>query len=372
MRHAAARSLGQSLGPILALLAALAPPGSALAQTQDRGAAAVEVLREGGFTGDVALALADGNMQIFVGDNLGEAHGIDRTQSPWPYASVTKQIVAVMVMQAVENGELALDAPITEYLHLPDSPGIAAPTIRQLLQHRSGLADPDETPMDDRGWPQFYRYDGPLDRAGWCLEARSAPPQEGWVYNNCDYIVLGAILAELEMGTQPDKFEQRFLRMIAQPSGMIAPRLINADLAPFVFDADETSVEVLPAYGAAGALGGNIGNLVVFGRALLDGELISQQSLDEMWQPDPQLGYMALGQWVITVPLEGCADPVRIVERHGAIGKYQARHYIMPDAGIVFAAATNQSEAELEFGQIWMGQGLAYNALSALACGETQ
>ena len=49
-----------------------------------------------------------------------------------------------------------------------------------------------------------------------------------------------------------------------------------------------------------------------------------------MWTGDPALGYMALGQWAFDAPLEGCIGDVRIIERRGAIGKYQLRNIILP------------------------------------------
>jgi D-alanyl-D-alanine carboxypeptidase len=55
-------------------------------------------------------------------------------------ASITKPIVAALVVDAVERGELELDAEVAELLpgKLRDSPAV---TVRQLLDHTSGIFD---------------------------------------------------------------------------------------------------------------------------------------------------------------------------------------------------------------------------------------
>jgi hypothetical protein len=75
---------------------------------------------------------------------------------------------------------------------------------------------------------------------------------------------------------------------------------------------------------------------------------------------------MALGQWVFSVPLKGCAAPVRIVERRGAIGGVEVRNFILPDKDVVAIAFTNRSG--FDFGEVWQGKGFSYDLLSSAAC----
>lgn len=106
--------------------------------------------------------------------------------------------------------------------------------------------------------------------------------------------------------------------------------------------------------------------MIAFDRALMAGKLLSKAGRASMWEGDPALGYMALGQWVFEAPLDGCAAPVRIVERRGGIGKYQVRNLILPDRAIAVALSTEQEE--FDFGEIWTGKGFMHDALSAIAC----
>ena len=94
----------------------------------------------------------------------------------FPWASVTKQAVAVMVMQDVEDGRIALDAPASRYMRELRA-GPRSPTVRQLLQHRSGLRDPNDAPDFYTGGPTGIE---------WCLGARGSPSGERRSRWGCD------------------------------------------------------------------------------------------------------------------------------------------------------------------------------------------
>ncbi len=280
-------------------------------------------------------------------------------ESVWPWASVTKQVVATLAMQEVDAGRLALDVPANRYLPVL---GANAPTLRQLLQHRAGLRNPDDSPKDANGDPAFYT--GGETGLGWCLKGRAAAGGQ-WRYNNCDYIVVGALLERTTKLTLPDLFQQRIAGPLGLAAHFVTPQPATVDETwPGGPDAAERAM--LMRYGAAGGLVGTAADMAGFDRALLSGQLLSQPARDAMWAGDPKLGYMALGQWTFSAPLQGCPAPVRIVERRGGIGRFQVRNVIMPDKGIVIALVTNR--ADYEFGEIWQGRGSSYAILSAAAC----
>jgi D-alanyl-D-alanine carboxypeptidase len=53
--------------------------------------------------------------------------------------SVTKSFMAVPVLQLVDEGRVDLDAPARTYVTNPPPPPAAGITVRDLLQHTSGL-----------------------------------------------------------------------------------------------------------------------------------------------------------------------------------------------------------------------------------------
>jgi CubicO group peptidase (beta-lactamase class C family) len=122
----------------------------------------------------------------------------------------------------------------------------------------------------------------------------------------------------------------------------------------------------LGAYGASGALHGTARDLLAFDRALLTGRLLAPASRDTLWAADPKLGYAALGAWVFPAALEGCAAPVPLVERRGAIGGVQTRNVLAPAQGVSLIVFTNREA--VDFGEVWQRQGLTYALLRAALC----
>lgn len=179
-------------------------------------------------------------------------------------------------------------------------------------------------------------------------------------------MVLGAVL-EAVTGLRWDTL---FLRDIAAPL-----KLEHAGAYPgeaytrwgHINGAREPVID-LAAFGASAGLYGSLYDLIAIDTALMRGDLLGPEALAEMWKGDPALGYMALGQWVFTVPLEGCAAPVRIVERRGGIGAVEVRNFILPDQQIA-VVAFSQSQP-FEFGEVWQGRGFSHDLLSAAACNE--
>lgn len=280
----------------------------------------------------------------------------------WPWASVTKQVLAILTMQQLDAGRIALDTPANAYLPALKAVGIA-PTIRELLQHRSGLRNPKDSPVDAAGNPGFYST-GPTGTA-WCLVDRRAPAGP-WIYNNCDTIVLGAVLEGASGKTLAALFEDG----LAKPLRLEGTRFVGPgdDWMPD-YAKPLASGYALPfeRYGAAGGLAGTGADLLAIDRGLLAGTLMSPRALAIMWKGDPALGYIALGQWVFDAPLRGCASYVRIVERRGNIGRYQVRNIILPDLDRIIIMFSD--DPRLDFGEIWAGRGLTHDVLAATVCG---
>nr|WP_282098858.1 serine hydrolase [Qipengyuania sphaerica] len=310
------------------------------------------------------LDLADFHGEALVSPAPGTIHRVAHDDFPqgtaWPWGSVTKQVMAVVTLQQVAEGKTALDTKIATLLP-PFAQSEA--TVLDLLTHRSGFANPDDRPATPSGFPAFYGPEGQLDD-GTCQLNYGPVVTEGYVYNNCDYIVLGAFLQR----AAGESLDALISERIGKPSGWENTSLLGAeDTRPFAA-AEPLYDRVLPRYRGAGALVGPLEDMVRFDRALLSGLLLDAQSRERLWRGDPALGYMALGQWSFEAPIRGCERPVRIIERRGAIGKYQVRNIILPQKDIVIAMATDRGEKDYSFGEIWTGSGVTHDVLSAVAC----
>ena len=300
---------------------------------------------------DGEVAVTGGAFDGLVWTSEGREPG-----ATWPWASVTKQLVATVVMQEVEAGRLDLDTPVSKWLADWPESGPPAPSLRQLLRHQSGLYDPEDDPAFD--WTGAKPLDPML-----CVLRRTRAPGGDFDYTNCDTLLAARVLER----TTGQDVAALIHRRLVEPVGMGKAGFVTAamHLAPGVGAAPPQEIA---DYGAAGGFSGTAQDLLAFDRALMEGRLLSEEARAEMWRGDPQLGYTALAQWDATLPLHGCEVPVRIIERRGAIAGYQARNFILPERGIALVVFAGQSEADYDFGEVWSGKGLSFDLLSAVAC----
>ncbi|WP_129586190.1 serine hydrolase domain-containing protein [Sphingomonas montana] len=367
---AAASCAAMSLMVVAAPSAAEVPPKAAMpdpAAAMDRMEA---VAARAGLAGEIVLADVDGPVVDRVRGAADRARSRPhRAGERWLWASVTKQVAAVLAMQQVDAGTLTLDGTIRRYL--PDWPGAAGDgiTVRQLLQHQSGLPNPNDTAEDARGVPAFYTETGARigDRArayGLCAGAARTAAGAGFAYNNCDYLVLAAILERVS--GMP--FAALVTARIGRPLGLRTLRMAPDGAAAIGYSAGGKPYPAInvATFGAAGALTGSARDLALFDRALLAGRLLSPTSQVTLWQGDPKLGYQALGAWSFPAPLAGCAGPVTLIERRGDVAGTQVRNVIAPALGRSVAIFINDDS--VDFGEIWQGRGLSHALLSAAFC----
>jgi D-alanyl-D-alanine carboxypeptidase len=292
----------------------------------------------------------------------------------WRWASVTKQVTATLIMQLVVDGKLSLDDTLEQ--RLPAFKGASAnrTTIRMLLQHTSQLPNPDDSPAGDSdAFPAFYRRNGPdlggmKDALGYCAGKGKRREAGTFSYNNCDYIVLGAIIEKVTGKSYADRLQEK----IAKPAGLSTIKLaIGGEVAvdtvrgTFQDGRLEPPFE-LATFGAAGAIVGSADDLAAFDRALLDHRLLPEAATLISWKGDPALGYVALGVWGYSASLKDCAGPVRLVERRGDIGGVEVRNLLAPDLGLAIVVFTDR--AGWDFGEIWQGNGFTYDLASAAFC----
>jgi CubicO group peptidase (beta-lactamase class C family) len=322
----------------------------------------LDSLERAGFSGsilvadrrDVLLQRTMGLADQSSGRKIGAA---DR----WRWASVSKQVTAALVLREVDAGRISLDAPVSSYL-----PGFtdslrATITVRQLLQHTSGLPSEDAGPKAADGVPLVYRERGgeigDVAYARLCGGELRAAPGSSFNYNNCDYLVLGALLR-----ARSGKSTEELLSALLGSAWVPGER---ETVRGYLSDSTAEPPFELATYGSAGGLTGTVESLLAFDRLLLD-SLLSPASRAEMWRGEPKFGFAALGVWAFDAELKGCSAPLRLVERRGAIEGVQARNLLLPDLDLVIIMFTNR--ADEEFGEVWQGSGLMYDVLSAVAC----
>ena len=353
----------RGLALLLPLLAANTPMPPPVAE-QDAAARVfrvAEASQSGGFTGTVLVGFPTWQSQTCHPRREGCENDL------WRWASVTKQVIATLVLQEVAAGRIDLDAPLTTYLPRFRSPNAKAITVRFLLRHQTGLPNPDDTAASADAFPAYYTagYAGSRDPlTGYCAGPVKGAAGAGWAYNNCDYIVAGALLRAVTGKSWQTLVSER----IAKPLGLTSLGAFpsRAAIVAGTIDGKPERAIRFDAFDASAGLFGTAIDLYRFDRALMGGVLLPPAGREKMWDGQPGLGFIALGQWVFTAPLKGCAKPVRIVERRGEIAGVGVRNFILPEADRVVIAFTNHGGHD--FGEVWQGKGLSYDLLSAAAC----
>jgi len=278
----------------------------------------------------------------------------------WRWSSVTKQILAVLILQHVEAGTLSLDDTVAERLPAFETAYSQTITLRDLLRHTSGL------PGINLSRVPIHADLSSTQRLAMC-GGEGGEPGGRFVYNNCDSVLAGAIL-EAATG---ERWEATLQRRVFEPAGMTQSGVFDGQSNPETVlgfaESGATRERGRPnLFGAGGAVYGPVSDLVRFNAALMDGRLLRADSLEILWDGDASRGFVALGAWSYAARLDGCEEPVRLVERHGETGQHAARNFLAPELGRSLVVMSNFSGTD--FGQIWMGDGLSFDLASAAFC----
>ncbi|MDV9197332.1 serine hydrolase domain-containing protein [Streptomyces sp. Wh19] len=129
--------------------------------------------------------------------------------------SNTKAFTAVVVLQLVGEGKIALGADVDTYLPgLVRGKGIDGRriTVRQLLQHTSGLPEYGAHIDDDE---LRHRYFEPRELLDIALRYKAdAAPGEKWGYSNTNYIVAGLIVQKVTGRPLAEEIDRRIIKRV--------------------------------------------------------------------------------------------------------------------------------------------------------------
>ncbi|MCH8488761.1 MAG: beta-lactamase family protein [Oceanicaulis sp.] len=275
--------------------------------------------------------------------------------------SVSKQFTAAAILLLVEDGALSLDDTLDRFF--PAFPRSGDVTIRQLLQHTSGIRN--YTSLDG-----FMEEAAPLnhDRVRMAAYIAAADPLydfdpgTGWSYSNSGYMFLDYIVEQAAGQPLAAFLQARIFDPLAlndtrmDDAAQIVPgRVQGYDAAP---DAPagftNASYLSLSVAGGAGAIRSTPRDLIVWMQALLGGDVISADSLALMLEParltdgslasaflvdpHPALAGMDYGFGIMTGERHGR----RFIGHGGSINGFNASliHYPDEDTTIVLLVNT--------------------------------
>ena len=201
--------------------------------------------------------------------------------------SITKEFTAAAILRLVEQGKLQLDEPIHRYF-----PELAATapevTLSHLLSHTSGLSS-------ERAAEDLTAAMDPETIIGF-LASRPIEfqPGENFRYNNNGYNLLGLLIERASGKSWQDYMEREFFVPLALDSTHVCtasrdPRVskaykhpVRGSGGPSEFERHHPSVTY-----AAGAICSTATDLLRWQEALVNGEVVDEQSVALMATPQP-------------------------------------------------------------------------------------
>ena len=248
---------------------------------------------------DQRIEAAAGLANVRTGEALTPGHR-------FRIGSVTKVFVAPLVLRLVDEGLLELDGDAG-----PFAPGI---TIRQLLNHTSGLDDFD---TDLVAFFEPYRRDfayrdevGHREQLDLALKKpRLFVPGEGWSYHGSNYLVLGLIVEQVTDLALSEALRQHILAPLGLDKTDLVEGPLRGDCAHGYLPAenpllpsengpvDVTELDLARFTWAGGGVVSTAGEVATMLRALLGGEVLSDglraevlTAVDSDWQETDRYG----------------------------------------------------------------------------------
>jgi CubicO group peptidase (beta-lactamase class C family) len=253
----------------------------------------------------------------------------NKTDTKFGTASAGKVYVATAILNLIEKKHIEFDSTIGEILKFDLKQIDSGITVRQLLNHTSGIPDYfDESVMDnyEELWINTpnYRIRKSSDLIPLFIDKPMMYPKgERFQYNNTGYVVLGLIIEEIT-GKPFDVYLQE---TIFNSCKMTDTGYFELDRLPakcafsYIYDKEKddyrTNIFSIDAKGSgAGGAFTTALDVEKFWMALLSGKLINKESLKMMFSPQVSEGCYGYGVWLLNgkIPsFQGCDPGVNFI-----------------------------------------------------------
>lgn len=253
--------------------------------------------------------------------------------------SISKTYTATIIMQLVEEGKLQLDTKLNHFF--PDLPHASKITIRQLLNHHSGLPNLADSPdySTYRQSPQtetellnrIKKYDSDFE------------PGEKSEYSNTNYIVLSFIAQEIEKRPFKKIIDQRIFSPLKLKRSRFGGKIKTKNNEAWSYTYNSNGWEIYPETDmsipmGAGAVVSTAKELAKFYVALFTGKLLDPSSVKEMEKTED--GY---GLGLVKMHFR---DKVNFGYT-GAIDGFKSFAAYFPEEKTSFTLCTNASRMEI-------------------------
>ena len=285
--------------------------------------------------------------------NMGTWQGVSGISHPgvpitsdmeFAIASNTKLFTAVLLLKLAEHNKLSLGDSLHAFL--PSYKNIDSNiTIRQLLNHTSGLDDVTSVP----GYPDSIMNNPRRVYTASELLTWTGPPAfapgTGWEYCNTNYLLAGLIAEKVTGQSYGKLLRDSILTPINLDSTFldVHDSVLYTIAHPWQAGRDNSAtprISLNSAAGAAGAMYSTSSEMLQWYNALMNGKVINAQSIKEMTTFVEKERYgMGIAEYIVS------GKPVWT---HGGQiwGGYNSSMMYDPSTGIIVCILTNQLPAQ--------------------------
>lgn len=279
-----------------------------------------------------------------------------RPSTAFSIGSISKTFLAALILHLQEEHRLSLSDPIRKWL--PHAKASGAVTIREMLDHTSGLYDFFANPRIDRAILAHKRVSWSSTRALDYMLGAYCRPGRCWHYSNSNYVMLGQLVRAVTGHSATTEIRRRFLTPLGLGTTFAqGPEIRRSTVAtsyqlvgPFatlkrISESDGTAISpytsVVTAAGDAGDIAADSIDLARWARALYSGSVLEPASLTAMLDVSHSLAVgshhpYGLGMFQVTI------NGHRTVGHDGRLDGARASIRYLPDSGFTIAVATNQ------------------------------
>ncbi|MBT2579441.1 beta-lactamase family protein [Bacillus sp. ISL-8] len=246
-----------------------------------------QYLKDKGFNGTVLVT--DKN-NVVLRKGYGYANIKDKVlttpRTKYRIGSITKTVVAISILQLREKGKLNIEDNVNKYI--PSFPADKNITLRNLLTHTSGLPDQGQGSVDAASRLKLVTWIG--------AQKLQFPAGTGWKYTDYNYMVLAYIVEKISNKPLAEYVKENiFTPVEMNESGMGATLPEDIFLAEGYTKKDNELIatprlKMNWLYGC-GEMYTTVEDMKRLDEAIMDGKLISKQSLSDMFTVSPARKY---------------------------------------------------------------------------------
>jgi CubicO group peptidase (beta-lactamase class C family) len=284
---------------------------------------------------------------------VGNATGFTpfTTSTKTVIASVSKTVTALMAMRMVQNGDIALNDPVTDYVPFPGGGNI---TIRHLLSHQSGIGHYDDC---GGGYTGQFNWSSSMFVVMSCSRCVT-PPGSARMYTTFGTTLLGSIVEKVGLDVYGRNYRELYNDWIRTPGGLTNMTAEYDDSEAALANGYSQGGTLLPRGWSdigwrlpAGGFVSNITDLTDYGRGILRNTFVNATTASQMRIEQTTSGGASVScgsttsaNWGLGFVVDGSGDDLRIwhngVSNHG----YSSLLYLYPRQGTGIVLICNNDD----------------------------